>query len=104
MHDSKTRNVWNIIVLNMLLYTAWFVPYRAAFVITSTSEFDAFGLLDDFVDFLYILDLFLNFFMAYEDRDLRIETRLSWIAKNYLKTLFITDLFACIPFEAFQPE
>ena len=37
-----------------------------------------------FVDFMYTVDLVLNFFMAFEDRDKKLETRMKMIAVNYL--------------------
>jgi len=46
---------------------------------------------------MYILDFFLNFFMAYEDDDKKIETRLKFVAANYIKTWFVLDLLSCMP-------
>lgn len=36
------------------------------------------------MDFMFITDFFLNFVMAYEDADKKIEVRLKHIAINYL--------------------
>lgn len=54
-------------------------------------------IVDWIVDILFILDLFVNFFMAYERRDGTSETRMKFIAKDYLRSWFFVDLIACIP-------
>jgi hypothetical protein len=51
-----------------------------------------------------MLDFVLNFFMAYEDRDKKVETRLRYIAVNYIKTWFMLDFISCIPFQYLEPE
>ena len=92
--------VWNIIVLFLLIYTATLVPYRTAFKDGSDTWEQNKGVLmfDYFIDFLYFLDLVLNFFMSFEDRDKKLETRLKEIAGNYLRSWFAPDLLSCIPF------
>ena len=52
-----------------------------------------------FVDVLYFIDLILNFLMAYEDADKKLECRLKKIASNYLKSWFFLDFLSCIPFQ-----
>ena len=96
---SRLRTIWNMIILLLLLYTATLVPYRTAFLDNDDWEQNYFLLVFDiFVDFLYFMDLFLNFFMAYEDRDKKLEVRLKKIAGNYLRSWFLPDLLSCIPF------
>ena len=100
--ESKIRLTWNFIVLLLLMYTAIFNPYQTAFIESGGGSFiDQFEV---FIDFMYIMDFFLNFVMAYEDRDHKIECRLKYIAVNYVKTWFLLDLLACIPFQYFEPE
>lgn len=65
---------WNMIQLSLLLYTATFIPYRTAFIFKDESS--TMAAVEIFVDVLYVVDLFLNFFMAYEDIDKKIEVRL----------------------------
>jgi hypothetical protein len=45
------------------------------------------------------LDLFVQFFFAYEKSATEIEERLPYIAVNYLKGWFAIDFMACFPFE-----
>ena len=55
------------------------------------------------VDALYLCDLMLNFFMAYEDTDKKIEAKMRMIAINYLQGWFFLDLLACVPFQYIEP-
>jgi len=57
----------------------------------------------DIVNYLFDLDMLLTFIMAYETNDGLIETRLSRIALNYLKSWFLVDLCANFPFELLNP-
>ena len=93
--ENKFKMFWNFVIMFLLLYTATFVPYRTAFI-DDVSES-----LTDFewcVDALFIFDLIINFTSAYEDRDKNIEVRLKLIAINYIKSWFLLDVAACIPF------
>ena len=101
MPESRMRMTWNFIVLLLLMYTATITPYRTAFV--DNDDGSAISIFEIFVDTMYIVDLFLNFFMAYEDRDKKIEIRLKFIAENYIRTWFFLDFLACIPFQYLEP-
>lgn len=84
MPQSRVRTVWNFVVLWLLGYTATFVPYRTAYIEKEDETSNFFPMFDIFVDFMYTVDLVLNFFMAFEDRDKKLETRMKMIAVNYL--------------------
>ena len=80
------------------MYTATLVPYRTIFI-EEEDNTSPFFYLDMLVDILYFTDLILNFLMAYEDADKKLETRLKKIAANYFKSWFFLDLVSCIPFQ-----
>ena len=84
-------------MLLLLLYTATMVPYRTAFLDTDDPTLFIVQ-WELFIDGCYILDFFLTFLMAYEDKDKKIEIRLRMIAINYIKTWFLLDFVSCIPF------
>lgn len=42
------------------------------------------GRIDVMIDCMYVMDFFINFLMAYEDRDKKIEIRLRYIASHYI--------------------
>ena len=82
------------------MYTACFVPFQTAFVDEDT---DLSKDLETVMDTMFITDFFLNFLMAYEDRDKKIEVRLRYIAMNYLQGWLLVDLLSCIPFQMLTP-
>lgn len=101
--ESRPRLIWNFIVLLILLYTAIVVPYRCAFV-ESNEDSDFMQNWEIFIDSMYIFDFLLTFLLAFEDHDKKIEIRLRLIAINYIKTWFLLDFIACIPFQYIMPD
>jgi len=57
----------------------------------------------EIVNYLFVLDMLITFIIAYETGEGLIETRLSRIALNYLKTWLLVDLCANFPFEVLNP-
>lgn len=51
------------------------------------------------IDLIFLLDIFVIFFSAYEDEDLKIQDDRKSIAKNYLKGWFCIDVAAILPIE-----
>ena len=51
------------------------------------------------IDFLFLLDIFVNFFSAIQDSKFELHDDRCVIAKEYLKGWFIIDLLAIIPFD-----
>ena len=81
------------------MYATLITPYRIAFIETDTLVWI---ILDSFVDFCFLIDLILNmFFFAYYDVDEELIYDRKKIIKRYLKSWFIIDLLAIIPFSAF---
>ena len=99
MPHSTFKNLWNMLIIILLIYTASYVPYRTAFIDDVSPEFEIF---EYFVDALFICDLFVNFVSAYMDDDKNLETRPNVIAIQYLRSWFVFDAFACIPFQIFE--
>ena len=76
--DTKFKNIWDIIIMILLLYTATFLPIRTAFV-----DKDPIGLfeLETVIDALFFMDLIINFCSAYTDKNTGfIEARFKKIA------------------------
>lgn len=64
----------------LLAYSATVIPYQLAFI----EDDSVFYIMDWIVDFLYIIDIILTFFTAFENEKLKMEIRLSKIAKAYI--------------------
>ena len=51
------------------------------------------------VDAVFILDIFFNFILAYEDQYKVLHSDFKEIASNYLQTWFFVDFFSILPFD-----
>ena len=98
MPNSKFKTIWNLIIILLLGYTSTVVPFQVAFV-----DIDSFSTIvfNYIVDFLFGVDIIINFLSAYELANTRYEMKLSKIAKNYIKTWFFFDLIATLPTQVF---
>lgn len=92
---SKPKTVWNLVMMVLMVYTGVYVPYKTAFI--DESE-DYVNTIELSIDSLFIIDIFINFISAYEDKDRNIEFRLSRIAFVYIRSWFLIDVVSCIPF------
>lgn len=70
------------------------VPYRIPFEDVTPLSW---VYLDNVIDSIFIIDVILNFFTAYEDENGELITERNLIAKNYMKTWFIVDLVSSVP-------
>lgn len=52
-----------------------------------------FTVLDYFIDIIFFFDIIVQFFSAYELKDETIVSDMKTIAKTYLKSWFVMDLF-----------
>ena len=93
---SNFRKIWDKLIVFSIIYTIILLPYRMAFSIESNSSLLV--ALDVLVDFIFLIDLVLNFFFTYKNStEIEIFT-LKKIALTYLKTWFFVDLISSIPF------
>jgi hypothetical protein len=95
MHpQSIWNNIWNAQMLLIILVLSIAVPYRIAFEdIAPTGWFYT----DTVIDFLFIIDLILNFFTAVENDHGEIIVERKKIAIIYFKSWFIIDLSSSMP-------
>lgn len=103
MPDSQFKKVWNPTIIAALFYTATLTPYRVAFM-KEEYESRVALIVELMVDIIFIFDLVLTFFFAYERKDDTIETSKKKIAGKYLRTVFVIDLFSCIPSQLLESE
>ncbi|CAI2382508.1 unnamed protein product [Moneuplotes crassus] len=96
MPTSPFKIIWNITIIFLLLWTAIVVPYQTAFIDETPLGMFIFSL---FLDFLFILDLGINFISAVELPDDQVDVRFKAIAMAYIKGWFFIDATACIPFQ-----
>ena len=81
-----------------IIYTAIYVPFKVAFL-PGDLKIPFLDWVDTIIDYIFVIDLFVNFFAAYEKSTDFIEYRFTRIVANYLKGWFLIDFVACFPFE-----
>ena len=80
-------------MISCLMYVAVIMPFIISFV-DETQGF--LKLLESFIDIVFIIDMVLNFFVAYQEED-ELVTSNKKIALHYLKGWFLCDLVASLP-------
>jgi hypothetical protein len=111
--DSQPKQLWDGVVMTLLLYTSFSVPYTLAFGDeTYDYLFGAEGVAKKYaaytdtpwayfdlcLDIIFCADIMVTFCTAYVDRGNYVQ-RFRRIARNYLKTWFIVDLLGSVPFD-----
>ncbi|XP_041470932.1 potassium voltage-gated channel unc-103-like [Lytechinus variegatus] len=120
LHYSPFKAVWDWFILLLVVYTAIFTPYSAAFLLKndenkaklnkdadtrdgdslSTSYTQPLVFIDMVVDVMFIVDIFINFRTTFLDDSLgEVVSNPAKIAKHYLKGWFVIDVLAAIPFD-----
>lgn len=95
--DNPFKQMWDVFVGLLLIYTSLVTPYRISFVDDSTSANKFFDYLDLSIDFCFLIDIILTFFTAYYNNEEKIEKKLTAIAKHYLLGWFIIDFSSIFP-------
>nr|XP_043874006.1 potassium voltage-gated channel subfamily H member 6-like isoform X1 [Solea senegalensis]XP_043874007.1 potassium voltage-gated channel subfamily H member 6-like isoform X1 [Solea senegalensis] len=108
LHYSPFKAFWDWLILLLVLYTAVFTPYSAAFLLDEHGDVrqktcgytcDPLNVADLMVDVLFIVDIVINLRTTYVDQNDEVVTQPSHIAKHYVKGWFAIDLLAAIPFD-----
>ena len=101
---SKAYQRWDLMTFATLCFTAVVTPAEVAFV--NTPSVNVLFFVNRFVDAIFIVDLFLNFFVAYLDDErgnILIKNRML-ISQKYLKSWFVVDLLSAIPFDVVSDQ
>ena len=101
--DDNIKKFWNILMIFLLFYVATWVPYNICFNTSTDEEMSAGDWIDLFVDFLFGIDILINFISAYEDPITGLPViSMKLIALNYLGSWFILDLLAVLPVQLIE--
>ncbi|KAF7633972.1 Cyclic nucleotide-binding domain-containing protein [Meloidogyne graminicola] len=110
IHYSPFKAVWDWIILLLVIYTAIFTPYVAAFLLReSTQQRRAkFGepmeIIDLIVDIFFIIDIIINFRTTYVNDNDEVVSDPGKIALHYFKGWFFIDAVAAVPFDLLLVE
>ncbi|XP_044004798.1 potassium voltage-gated channel subfamily H member 7 isoform X3 [Aphidius gifuensis] len=108
LHYSPFKAVWDWIILILVMYTAIFTPYVAAFLLGEPDynnrkakkySDDPIVIIDLIVDVTFVVDILINFRTTFVNTNDEVVSGPWKIAVHYLKGWFIIDLVAAIPFD-----
>ncbi|PNI28045.1 KCNH2 isoform 7 [Pan troglodytes] len=109
LHYSPFKAVWDWLILLLVIYTAVFTPYSAAFLLKETEEGPSatecgyacqpLAVVDLIVDIMFIVDILINFRTTYVNANEEVVSHPGRIAVHYFKGWFLIDMVAAIPFD-----
>uniref|UniRef100_A0A8C5U366 Potassium voltage-gated channel subfamily H member 6 n=1 Tax=Malurus cyaneus samueli TaxID=2593467 RepID=A0A8C5U366_9PASS len=114
LHYSPFKAVWDWLILLLVIYTAVFTPYSAAFLLNEEQveekrwdcsySCDPLNIIDLIVDIMFIVDIVINFRTTYVNINDEVVSHPGKIAIHYFKGWFLIDMVAAIPFDLFLPS
>ncbi|XP_061128019.1 potassium voltage-gated channel subfamily H member 7 [Syngnathus typhle] len=108
LHYSPFKAVWDWLILLLVIYTAIFTPYSAAFLLNDVEEqsrrecgysCSPLNVVDLIVDIMFIVDILINFRTTYVNSNEEVVSHPGKIAVHYFKGWFLIDMVAAIPFD-----
>eukprot|EP00931_Biecheleriopsis_adriatica_P123435 TRINITY_DN98481_c0_g1_i1.p1 TRINITY_DN98481_c0_g1~~TRINITY_DN98481_c0_g1_i1.p1 ORF type:complete len:683 (-),score=127.60 TRINITY_DN98481_c0_g1_i1:30-2078(-) len=102
--EGTIGSIWNAIATTLILYIATIFPYKLCFLDFSPSKPDdavdplGWQIIENALSNLFIVDLFINFFVSYYDKEGNEILDLRKIVVKYVCTvMFWVNFMACIP-------
>ena len=99
--QDKIRVWWDLFIMVLATWNCFSIPFTVAF----QNDFSSNIYLDSFnslIDFLFVIDVFVNFRTTYQDSLTGEEIySSSKLAFNYIKGKFFIDLLASLPMDFF---
>ncbi|XP_048416779.1 potassium voltage-gated channel subfamily H member 6a isoform X1 [Stegostoma tigrinum] len=108
LHYSPFKAVWDWLILLLVIHTAIFTPYSAAFLLNDQEEekrlecgysCNPLAVVDLIVDIMFIIDIIINFRTTYVNENDEVVSHPAKIAIHYFKGWFLIDIVAAIPFD-----
>ena len=100
--DAMPKQVWDVMILFLLLYSCFQVPYGMAFDDSSTytDQKSAAYIVDVLLDVVFMTDVALCFITSYYDAKGMLVRDLKKICFRYCKSWFIPDIGGSFPFDS----
>ncbi|MCI4383919.1 hypothetical protein PGIGA_G00032360 [Pangasianodon gigas] len=108
LHYSPFKAAWDWVILLLVLYTAIFTPYSAAFLLNGLAKnqqhvcgytCNPLNVVDAIVDVLFMVDIVISFRTTYINHNDEVVTHPKRIAIHYIKGWFLIDMVAALPFD-----
>mmetsp|Transcript_49419 Transcript_49419/g.124462 ORF Transcript_49419/g.124462 Transcript_49419/m.124462 type:complete len:705 (-) Transcript_49419:116-2230(-) len=98
--ESRFLNIWDFVTFVLLTITAWLSPFETAFL---EPRLDPLFFFDRALDTAFMVDMILQFFIAYTDplrptQTVKIPKR---IVQHYLGGWFWVDFFSILPIDVY---
>jgi CRP-like cAMP-binding protein len=99
--DAFFKQIWDLLILGLLLYSSFQVPYSMAFddSTMAADQGSAKHVTDLTLDVIFMVDVALCFLTSYFDARGILAKNLKDIAARYVKTWFLLDLGGSFPFD-----
>ncbi|KAL4140596.1 hypothetical protein PRNP1_014877 [Phytophthora ramorum] len=87
---------WDLLSVTLICYNSISIPFQLSFGASVPQTIVAIDYIQRVIDCFFILDIFINFMSAYEERG-RIEVKVKGIARRYIKSWFLLDFISAFP-------
>lgn len=89
--------MWDLYIVSVLIFVAFVVPYRLAFVDVDT---DFWIWTYQIIDLMFLVDIILTFFSSIQTDDNSEEiTEFKLIAIDYIRSWFFFDIISILPID-----
>ena len=89
---SYFKYLWDFFIMIIIIFSIFIIPLNVCFQIKDSSSV--------FIDVIFGIDLFLNFFMVHYDLEENLITNHKKIIIKYLTSWFLIDFISFIPFNS----
>jgi hypothetical protein len=96
-NDTQFYLIYNLFQALSCIISSFMYAYLAAFGPKSGGSFNGLEYFDIIFSTIFSIDIFLRFFITYEDNDCRKVKTIKEIAMNYIKTELIFDIITVLP-------
>ena len=104
--DSTERMAWDMFIIVLVVYVSIVVPLRIGFSSTASTSDNLFFRDEGVyfyvtlaIDFIFAIDIALNFITGIEVREGTVEIQPRQVAKIYCKTWLIVDILSTFPYD-----
>lgn len=96
--NGKAMRRWDAVTATSLIFTAFVTPVEASLLQVAVGS--PLFVLNRVVDAIFVCDMVVQFFLPYRSRDGLLIYSNRQIACNYLRSSFLVDLVATIPYDS----
>jgi len=94
--EAQFKFTWDIFIIAILFFSCLVTPYRIVFVPVDSPAWKGINLA---IDGLFFIDILITFNTAYFDDQHKLIENRKMITCTYLKTWFLIDSLAIVPFD-----